>query len=262
MHVLAVEDEKFALELLVSSIMEYDSNISIHMFRNPVKALEFAKTQNIDAAFLDLQMFEMNGLKLAEELIKIQPRINIIFTTGYEQYAIPAFKLRVSGYILKPVTPEKVKHELANLRYVNDTGEEAKKEEKVAIRCFGNFEIFVNGEVINFKYSKTKEMLAYLVDRKGASCSNSEISTILWESGKHDSYLRNIRKDLIDTLHEFDCDGMVQTNRGKINICMGTFDCDYYKWLEDNKSVLYQGEYMAQYSWAELTNAWLLQQTR
>ena len=50
----------------------------------------------------------------------------------------------------------------------------------VKVQCFGNFEVFVGGRPLSFKRSKSKELLAYLVDRNGATCTNGEMLAVLW----------------------------------------------------------------------------------
>lgn len=129
---------------------------------------------------------------------------------------------------------------------------------KLIAKTFGNFEIFSVGSPLKFKYEKAKELLAALIDNRGALLSNNEIITTLWEDDDdHQSYLRTIKKDLIDTLKTVDADGIVVCQRGKMGIIPDKLKCDYYEYLKgENYAVSsYAGEYMRQYSWAEFTNA-------
>ena len=195
MIVLAVDDERFALENLAESITQAAPDAQIHRFRYPEDALDFAKENFADVAFLDVEMIGMNGVELAEQLKLYHPDINIIFSTGYGHYRDAAFDLHASGYLTKPITPEKVKKELENLR------RPIRDSKRIRIRAFGNFEVYLDGNPMGFKYSKTKELLAYLVDRKGALCTNGEIMAILFEDDNgHDAYFRSLRKDLSDIL--------------------------------------------------------------
>ena len=111
MIVMAVDDERFALENLVEAIGRASSDARIHRFRYPEDALDFAKENHVDVAFLDVEMIGMNGVELAERLKLYHPDINIIFSTGYGHYRDAAFDLHASGYLTKPITPEKVKKE-------------------------------------------------------------------------------------------------------------------------------------------------------
>ena len=257
MIVIAVDDERFALENLVDSIAQASPDAKIHRFRYPEDALEFAEGNHVDVAFLDVEMIGMNGVELAERLKFCHPDINIIFSTGYGHYRDAAFDLHASGYLTKPITPEKVKKELDNLR------RPVRDPKRVRIRAFGNFEVYLDGGPIGFKYSKTKELLAYLVDRKGALCTNGEIMAVLFEDDNgHEAYFRSLRKDLTDILEAAGCAEILSQQRGRIGIVPDRVDCDYFNWCSGKRSGgnAYQGEYMTQYSWGEYTNAMLIHQ--
>ena len=258
MIVMAVDDERFALENLTESIQQAEPNAQIHRFRYPEDALEFAKENHVDVAFLDVEMVGMNGVELAEQLKLHHPEINIIFSTGYGHYRDAAFELHASGYLTKPITPEKVKKELQNLR------RPIRNTKRVRICAFGNFEVYLDGTPISFKYSKTKEMLAYLVDRKGALCTNGEIIATLFEDDEgHDAYFRSLRKDLTDILEDAGCSEILSQQRGRIGIVPELVECDYFNWCSGKRSGenAFHGEYMTQYSWGEYTNAMLISQS-
>lgn len=77
---------------------------------------------------------------------------------------------------------------------------------RVRMQTFGNFEVYVDGKPLEFKYSRTKEMLAYLVDRQGALCTMAEIQAVLFEDEMgHESYIKSLRRDLQVTLDEAGC---------------------------------------------------------
>ena len=83
MIVIAVDDERLALENLAESIERVSPDAQIHRFRYPEDALVFSKKNHVDVAFLDVEMVDMNGVELAERLKLYHPDINIIFSTGY-----------------------------------------------------------------------------------------------------------------------------------------------------------------------------------
>ena len=257
MIVIAVDDERFALENLAESIEKASPDAQIHRFRYPEDALDFAKENYVDVAFLDVEMIGMNGVELAERLKFYHPDINIIFSTGYGHYRDAAFDLHASGYLTKPITPEKVKKELGNLR------RPIRDPKRIQICAFGNFEVYLDGNPISFKYSKTKEMLAYLVDRKGALCTNGEIMAVLFEDDNgHEAYFRSLRKDLTDVLEMAGCGEVISQQRGRIGIIPELVECDYFNWCSGKRSGsnAFHGEYMTQYSWGEYTNAMLINQ--
>ena len=260
MRIIAIDDEDIALQGLVASIRKAAPDAQVEGFRKPKLALEYARTNPFDVAFLDIQMTGMTGMQLAEELIAINPSANLIFTTGYSQYAVEAFQLRASGYIIKPVTTAKVKQELDNLRF-NDKPEEPKPVYSgLVIRAFGEFEVFYNGVPLAFKYRRSKELLAYLVDRKGAWCQNTQVMATLFKdpTGK-ESYYKQLRKDLADTLASIGQYQVLLRHRGEIGILASGVQCDYYDWMDGtaDKST-FHGEYMSQYPWAQATRISLM----
>lgn len=257
MNVIAVDDEKHALEDLADAIEQAIPDARLYCFRKISDAIEFAGKMHCDIAFLDIEMRGMNGLQLAKCLKDIYGDTNIVFVTSYTEYAVEAYRLYPSGYLLKPVTAEDVKRELQNLRYP------VKKEEerKLKIRCFGNFEAYYENELLHFRRSKTMELLAYLVDRQGSPCTMGELIGVLWEdrvvSPSLESNLRNLIHDLRTTLSALKMGDVVVKARNVISLRTELVDCDYYDFLKGIPGAvnLYQGEYMAQYSWAEMTTA-------
>ena len=255
MKIMTVDNEKLALEGLTRTIQKVLPSAETVSFIDPEEALEYGTREEIDIAFLDINMNPVNGVELARNLKLHNQRINIIFTTGYSEYTGDAMKIHASGYIMKPVTMEKVKREIEDLRYPLSP----EKKPKLHAQTFGNFEVFVNDEPVHFAYTKTKELLAYLIDRKGSLCTNGEIMAILWEDDaneRHTSYLKNLRHDLANTLESLGCSEALVRRRGMIGIVTSEIDCDYYDFLagKPGAEMSYGGEYMSQYSWAEYTN--------
>lgn len=259
MEIIAVDDERLALEGLMESIKIAQPNSSVKGFRYPAEALEYVNGNACDVAFLDIEMAGMNGVGLAECLKKIRPKINVIFTTGYGCYRDVAFDMHVSGYLVKPITPEKITRELAELRNPLPAGKRLK------VQTFGNFEVYCDGVPLAFKYAKAKELLAYLVDRKGALCNVGEMMAILFEDDMgHETYFKSIRSDLLKTLQTNGCESALVKSRGLLGILPDAIDCDYFD-FNDGKACgvnAYRGEYMAQYSWAEFTHAALEKRAR
>lgn len=255
MTILTVDDERLALENLTGTIRKVCENAEVYAFSKGKEALEFSKEQVCDVAFLDIEMREVNGIDLAKRLKETNPRINIIFTTGYSEYATQAFGLRASGYVMKPVTEEKIKAELEDLRHTSTVPAQS----NLRVQTFGNFEVFYQGKPLEFKYTKTKEFFAYLIDRNGALCTNSEIISVLWEDvsdvRSKESYFKNLRTDLLRRLKEIGCEHVLTKRWGQIAVIPEQLDCDLYDWMADKPEAInaYRGEYMVQYSWSEFS---------
>jgi len=254
MRIIAVDDEKIALEALSSAIKSIVTEDEVLSFRYPEDALDYARENTCDIAFLDVEMAGMSGVMLAEELKKYNNEINIVFCTGYGEYRDAAFELHASGYLMKPITPEKVKRELENLR------RPIFEKKKLKVQTFGNFEVYIDGKPLAFKYRRTKELFAYLIDRVGAMCTVGEIIGILFEDeGGREDYFQKLRRVLLSTLEEVGCAGAIIHKRGMLGVVVTEVQCDYYDYLNRKRelSASYFGEYMSQYSFAELTNAHL-----
>lgn len=256
MRIIVLDDEELARLALVSSIKKAEIDAQIYDFGDTDEALEFLEQTPCDVAFLDIEMPEMSGVEVAKRMQMRCPGINIIFATGYGEHRGAAFELHASGYLMKPVMPEDVRRELKDLR----RPVERKEKKRVRIRTFGNFSVLLDGVPVKFKYERTRELLAYLVDRSGALCSIGELNGILFEDEPgHESYLKKLRRDLLTVFEEAGCGEAILQQRGKLGIDTQQVDCDYYNWRSgsDDPADQYRGEYMAQYSWAEVTQATL-----
>lgn len=247
MKILLVDDEKLQLLRLEDSVKSVLRAADIFSFINPLEALEKSKQEQIDIAFLDIEMPKTNGIMLAKAIKAINPKVNIIFVTAYDNYALDAYNLHASGYVSKPVNAEKIKIELEALRYPI----EVKSDKKLQVKCFGNFEVFVDGVPVKFSYSKSKEVFAYLVDREGAAININELNAVLWEED-HKSYLRNLICDIQKTLDSLGVKDVFIKRHNECYIDPCKISCDAYEYKNNNPEAIrkYRGEYMIQYSWA------------
>lgn len=274
MTVVAVDDEEISLMCLEAVLDSMDDVDKVLTFSNAEDTIDYFKTGKADAAFLDIQLYlsggTLNGLMLAAKIKELCPECHVVFVTSCPEYAVDAFKLHVSGYIVKPVTREAARKELDYIimekrAASNARGfvEEKEEEPKVRVQCFGNFEVFWKNKPIIFQLSKAKELFAYLVHRKGASVSMAELAAVLFED-KEDglsvqSQIRNLVASMRKTFSSLGCPDLFNKSRGYISIKTDLTDCDYYSFMNGDSDAIneYSGEYMAQYSWAEFTVGYL-----
>ncbi len=251
MRYLAVDDERYALEDMEEAIRAAEPGCELCGCMGVEQALAFARQAPIDAAFLDIEMGSANGLVLAKRLKELCPQMHVIFVTGYEQYAVSAFQIHATGYLLKPVTQEAIRRELTFL-YANDT-----KSKRVRVQTFGGFDVFVEGKPLLFKRAKAKELLAYLVDRRGVSVTNDEICVALWEDDgsiqTRKSYVRVLLAELRSALKEAGAESILEKSVNRLAIVPDQLDCDFYRFLEGDPAAVnsYRYDYMPSYSWAE-----------
>jgi len=259
MNVIVVDDERKPLQSLTQAVETALPDADVKSFLKSREALEYARMSQVELAFLDIEMGGMNGLQLAKNLKDVHGKINIIFTTGHAKYAADAYAVHASGYLLKPVTEEDIIEAMNYLYHpiVQDSNK------RVRVQTFGNFEVFADENPLNFSRTKTKELLAYLVMRNGARCSNNEIAAVIWEdmldSKSLQSQYRHLVYDLKRTLKFVNAENILVRQRGYIAIVPEKISCDMYDFINADSGAVnsYRGEFMAQYSWAEFTNAYL-----
>lgn len=256
MQIILVDDEQVILNGGVKELRRAAPDAAVDGFGDAEEAVAFAGAHRVDAAFLDIELRTSSGLKLAERLKQLDPETNIIYVTSYRQYMEQAWGQHVSGYVLKPLTAEKARRELDNLRF--PVAREGAGQ--VRVKTFGDFEIFLDGQPLWFAYTKTKELLAYLVDRRGAMCPQKQLINVLWDddnADSHVSYFYNLRKDLQSVLADHGVADILVHRRGMLGVVPEKLDCDYYRLLKKDPEAIasYHGEYMGQYSWSEQTGA-------
>lgn len=111
MNTLIVDDEKMILSIITRRVGNVLPDAELHPFNKSSEAIEYANSSFAELAFIDINMPEIDGFTLAKQLKKAAPGINIVFCTGYSEYADEAIKIG-DGYITKPVTEDKIKKAL------------------------------------------------------------------------------------------------------------------------------------------------------
>ena len=255
MIAIAVDDEALMLGALTAAVEASPDIASVAKFSDCEEALDYVKRNPVDIAFLDINMRGMGGLSLAEKIVAARPGCKIVFCTGYEEYAIPAFKLHASGYLMKPISAKDVQAEIENIKGVKQ------KEKLLTVHCFGDFEVYAKEEKLVFKRLKTKELFAFLVDRKGTGMTARQICAVLFpddtDDTKNAAYLRQLVMDLKNTLKTVGAESVFCHETPCYRVDTSLLKCDYISYLETGKPE-FHGEYMTQYSWAEDTCAMLL----
>ena len=118
MTILAVDNENLMLNRLCRCIKQVKPDSLVVSFKNPADALAYMENHTVDVVFLDIMLRKMMGIELARQMQQINPPVNIIFTSSYSNYMYEAMsEIRCSGFIVKPVTTERIKRELENLRH-------------------------------------------------------------------------------------------------------------------------------------------------
>lgn len=260
MNYLILDDEPLALEDLEAALRQAAPGGILHGFSLPSEAMKFVEHTPVDVAFLDIELGSASGLSFAKQLKDRWPEAHIVFVTSHEQYAVSAFQIHATGYLLKPASAEQIRRELTFLYG------EAAPQKQVGVRTFGGFEVLVDGKPLRFGRAKVKELLAYLVDRRGMSVSNSEACAVLWEDaaggGSQKSYYRTIVTELRATLRAAGVEEILRRGYNSLAIVPERLDCDSYRFLSGDPQAVnsYRHDYLPNYSWAEFSVGALEQQ--
>ncbi|OUO91103.1 hypothetical protein B5F40_04785 [Gordonibacter sp. An230] len=286
----AVADALPAASAADAGMADAGAAVDIRLFSLSREALAFARERRVDVAFLDIEMPGMGGLALAKALKDIDPDAHIVFVTSYERYAVDAFSVHATGYLLKPARLEDVRRELAFIgddlrrrdahvgaegasaagsrgswyaegadgrRVGGEPCDRSRKLRKVRVRTFGGFEAEVGGVPLSFKRSKSKELLALLIDRRGCGVTTREACAVLWEdapySASQRSYFQNVVADLRAALTAAGAEAALVRSRNSLAIDPALIDSDSYRFLEGDPVAVnaYRGDYLPAYSWAE-----------
>lgn len=116
-HVIIVDDEKIILSDSLTVLDEVMPAATIRGFMWPKEAIEYARMNQVALAVLDIELGTASGFDLCKTLLDINSRTNVVYLTAFPDYALPAWESKACGFMVKPLTPEKVRSQLENLRY-------------------------------------------------------------------------------------------------------------------------------------------------
>lgn len=131
-------------------------------------------------------------------------------------------------------------------------------EKKLRVQCFGNFEVFANGKPLYFPRSKSKEMFAYLIHKKGTSSTTRELAAVLFED--NDSInIQPYISTMMKVLSDCGAKDIVVKQYNSLSVDTSKLDCDYYRFLQHDTGAIneYVGEYMSNYIWADYIISYL-----
>ena len=257
MKAICVDDEQLAVEYTLQQLSRLPEIGETEGFTEPRSALDWLREHSADIAILDIDMPEIDGITLAARIKEICPEMAIIFLTAYRDYALDAYSVHPIGYLLKPVSQEKL---AAEVHYACERIHPI-SHAHIQVRTFGSFDVYVDDAPIHFELAKAKEILAYLIDRQGVGVTRAEVFAAIWGDRLYDRkmqkqfdvYLRSLCK----TLRENGISEIMKMERGTLRVDPNTFTCDSYFFFSGDSDTInaYRGEYMTSYSWANITES-------
>jgi len=259
MKAICVDDELYAMEYTVGQCRQLPQIEEVQGFTRSREALDYLRDHPADLAILDINMPEIDGIALAIRIKQMHPQTAVLFLTAYREYAFDAFSVHPAGYLLKPVSLDELKTEIS---YVF-RDEKSVPQSRIQVRTFGEFELLVDGKVVSFARAKSKELLAYLIDRQGGSVTRAAAFAVLFEdepyTRQRQKYMDVIIRSLKTTLDECGAGDILEMNRGGLRICPEKLDCDAYRFFSGDEEMVksYRGEYMSAYTWASVMEAYM-----
>ena len=249
MKIIIIDDEFSSLNTFLANVVD-EKDIVYNMFMDNIEgAISYVKNNDIDAAFLDINMPKINGVDLAEELVKIDSKIHIVFITGYdkdENLIKERLKNNLLGFCNKPYDKEIL---LSFLGKIRASG----KAPSVFLKTFPSFDLFVGGKLVEFKRSKSKELLALLTDRRGSVVSIGEAVAYLWGDKKEDlgkKLYRDAVSRLRLVLEDNELLNLVNFGRGSLSMNCANVTCDLWNFMDNEKDKSFCGDYMLHYEWS------------
>jgi len=193
LKIMIIDDENPAVVRFEKLLQKSGMAEVVGALSNPLESISFIRDNQVDAVFLDIEMPEINGLELAAQLIDIQPALDIVFVTAYNNYAVDAFELNALDYIIKPFSLERLK---TSLRRIHTSTHHSGTILRLKVRMFGRMQITAGGAPIHFRTQKAEELFAFLLDSDGEFVSRSSIIDSLWQDFPGDKAVLNFHSTI------------------------------------------------------------------
>lgn len=255
MKIIYVDDEPMLLENFRLTVADISMVESLNTFGSSEDAITWAKDNPVDVAFLDVEMPVINGIELAKKLQEIDENIRIIFVTAFEQYALQAFGVGATGYLLKPYDESDIERELEKAARIIPV-----PKKKIVIHTMPDLWISIDGTPLSLRHTKQEELLALLIDRGEVGITSGDAINCLWGGMvSSNSKYRVTFSRLKDMLREAGIEHIVASEGNKKYIRTDQVDCDLYRMLAGETEAIarYSGEYLRRFSWAEERNGQL-----
>jgi len=265
-RIAAVDDEMHVLKRFERMALKISELELCGLFESGEQLLNYLKEHSLDAIFLDIEMPEVNGLVLSQQILDLDENIEIIFLTAFNQYAVEAFELQAVDYIMKPLKKERLDKTVMRLL---KSKTKVSKLGKPFVQCFGSFEVFLNGEAMVWKNSKAKEILAFLIHKNGVPVNWERIADAVWPDYNFEKAQTNLHANTYLLRKQLAKEGITQIlegSRGNYRIIIEKVSCDLYhleamikgKQIKSKEDIglieeLIQKGYMEEsgYSWAQ-----------
>lgn len=250
MNIIVVDDEFSALNVFLSNIVD-SPDINFTMFhKNPCGAVEYVKKNSVDAAFLDINIEEINGIELAKNIIAVNNKIKIVFISGFAQNET---KIKnelgdnLIGFCPKPYSKSLLDEFFRTIK------QRISSVKEIYFKTFGGFDMLLDDAVVPFRSTKSKELLALLVHKSGLMLTMDAVISYLW-SEKSVELAKRLYRDAVYRLRlVLNENGLnfVTFGRGCITLeKIENIHCDMWDFIFNEDDLNYNYEYLPNYDWS------------
>lgn len=258
-RVMIVDDEELQRMAVEELCMEMRELHVAGVCRNAREAEAFAADTKIDLALLDIEMPGENGIELGRRLCKMQPDLLVVYLTAYEEYALDAYRMQAVSYLLKPVQKAEFADCIQRVRKLLP-----EESHRIQVRMFGSFQLIADQKNVSFGYRKAAELLALLIDARGADVTEEKVISCLWEDRCYDAKTKALYRKTVMELRKVltneNIESLCSFGYGRCRVNTGEFECDSYEVLDGTGAydeAYAELGYLNEYSWGEVTRGYI-----
>jgi len=279
MRIVLIDDEYLSITRL-KTLLEESKVPGIEVvgeYTDSLKAMDEIQSLQPSVVFLDIVMPDMDGLALGEKIQELLPDVEIVFTTGFDQYALDAFNLHAVDYLLKPIQISRLEKTLDRLEQINNKHKKSSRNSTI-INLFGGLRVVLpdgQTQILKWRTSKAKELFAYLLNHRDEIIYRDTILELFWPESDRDKASKQLYTAIYtirQTLKNYGLEG-VQISSPLLNsgykLLLEQTVVDVEQWLSSLKALpslekstvdqheqvfqLYTGDYLGDcdYLWAE-----------
>lgn len=223
-----VTSDKALFEEISSCVSSKRGDCQVVRVSSAEEADAAAKKGIMQLAVIDTAFRDTDCMSLTAMIRDDSPDTGVIFIAKNAGLAAKAYEAHVQGYIIRPVTADRLNDEMDF--FYEHFSTKRKSRSRVEVMTRGSFECFLDGEPVRFRRRKAKAVLAYLVKKKGKMVTNAELIKLLWNDDVKDlsdqqlmsrnSNVRNIRAELEKTFTDAGVTDILKKNWGEIAVNM------------------------------------------
>jgi len=271
-NIVIIDDEKLAIDIL-TIVLEELTQFSISIkgtFTDAMEAFELFERERIDLVFLDMEMLDVHGLQIAKLMLTKYPQIQIIFVTAHSQFALDAFDVAATDYLLKPVQEQRLEKAMIKAQQIYDSRKETRTDDKKAnlhVRVLGGFQLIDSGQqTVKWRTKKVSELFLFLWLHQKKPILNVVIMENLWPEAEPERASVNLHTTMYQlrkTLKQYGSENPILLVNNHYQLTM-KLDSDYEQLLallerkqHDEQSIqqllnCYEDDFLAdeEYSWA------------